>query len=67
MYNWRNEINEVLIKIETGLANLDILMNQYNLVSNNTNSLHDTCQQIVLEQVIKNFRDCEVKKSKIFY
>ena len=52
--SWRDETDEVLVLVEKGLQNLNILLDQYNLVSNNTNSLHNACQQILQEQVCCN-------------
>lgn len=49
--SWRDETDEVLLAVEKSLEHLNVLLEQYNLVSNNTNSLHSACQQILLEQV----------------
>ncbi|KAK6618142.1 hypothetical protein RUM44_002592 [Polyplax serrata] len=48
--SWRDETDEVLLAVEKSLEHLNVLLEQYNLVSNNTNSLHSACQQILLEQ-----------------
>ena len=54
--DWRDETDSVLSEVEKALNNLDILLDQYNLVSNNTDALHNACQQILQDQVtIINF------------
>lgn len=49
--DWMNETDQVLSEVEKALNDLDILLDQYNLVSNNTNALHNACQQILQDQV----------------
>lgn len=48
----RDELDEVLSEVNNSLGDLELLLEQYKLVSHNTNALNNACQQILNEQVM---------------
>ncbi|KAL0268200.1 UNVERIFIED_CONTAM: hypothetical protein PYX00_010230 [Menopon gallinae] len=46
----RDQLDEVLSEVNNGLNDLGVLLEQYKLVSHNTNALNNACQQILDEQ-----------------
>lgn len=60
--NWKDETQSVLTEVERALNSLDILLDQYNLVSNNTNALHNACQQILQDQIKLSESSDEIKR-----